>query len=105
LSEWTATTDRNRIDLSVKRTFYETPGDSLAGTATRRFDSAGLRGMTPYPVEKSLIRGDPFFHAIILTYKRVYDASGGYSTQNVPKERRTSICGFVFTPEDLRDLI
>lgn len=59
------------------------PEVQLVGTAMRRFDDQGYHEILhpPMPPEsKALMRCTPFFHATILTYKKVYDALGGYCT-------------------------
>lgn len=58
------------------------PDIQLVGTAMRPFDDAGSYGVMHPPLlpdGKNLMRGTPFFHATVMTYKRVYDELGGYS--------------------------
>lgn len=58
------------------------PECDLVGTGVAVSD--GERQMasiikTPFPTKKTMLRENAFSHATILTYKRVYDALGGYS--------------------------
>ena len=62
----------------------EHPDIQLVGTGMRRFDEDGYHDvMHPLmnPDSKALLRSTPFFHATIMTYKSVYDALGGYTTE------------------------
>ena len=60
------------------------PDIQLVGTAMRPFDANGFHQIMrphPNPNKQLLVRGAPFFHATIMTYKHVYDALGGYSIE------------------------
>ncbi len=60
------------------------PEYQLVGTAMRRFDETGYHNTlhpVQHPDKSILIDSTPFFHATILTYKRVYDVLGGYCTK------------------------
>ena len=54
----------------------------LVGTVMQRFNDDGLadvEGKEEFPNKYSMLKGPPFNHATILTYKYVYDALGGYT--------------------------
>ncbi|MCL2670815.1 MAG: glycosyltransferase [Clostridiales bacterium] len=61
----------------------------LVGTAMQRFSEVGLTDIVyalPVPDKFTLRKRTPFFHATILTYKRVYDALSGYTV--LPRTER-----------------
>jgi len=65
------------------------PEADLIGTAMRRFSDEGLADIVcapPAPDRFSMRRGTPFCHATILTYRRVYEALGGYTV--LPRTQR-----------------
>ena len=54
----------------------------LVGCAMQRFNDDGLADVdyqVEHPTANTLRKRTPFHHATILTYKRVYDALGGYT--------------------------
>ena len=78
--------DISHPDRFEKQVCYlqEHPSVQLIGTAMCCFDKNGFHGVMHPPVQpdsKALVSSTPFFHATIMTYKRVYDALGGYSLE------------------------
>lgn len=64
------------------RFLQEHPEYDLVGAAMQRFDEKKLADLVKKPadVDRNFIRNDvPFNHATIMTYKRVYEALGGYT--------------------------
>ena len=63
----------------------EHPDVDLVGTAMQRFDENGLHSIM-HPVlspDQGILRyRAPFYHATIMTYKRIYDALDGYTVAN-----------------------
>ena len=60
----------------------EHPEIDLVGTLMQQFNDSGRGAIVPkteHPDRFSLRRIVPFHHATIMTYKRVYDALGGYT--------------------------
>ena len=60
----------------------EHPEYDLVGTGVSVSDGEKLISSivkTPVPTKESMLRQNAFSHATIMTYKRVYDALGGYS--------------------------
>lgn len=75
--------DRSHPDRFEKQVKYliEHPEIDLVGCAAQRFNENGLNDiyyMDEHPDRYSLYRKVPFGHAMIMTYKRVYDALDGY---------------------------
>lgn len=75
--------DRSHPERFEKQVRYlvEHPDIDLVGCATQRFNENGLTDiyyMDEHPDRYSLYRKVPFGHAMIMTYKRVYDALDGY---------------------------
>ena len=75
--------DRSHPDRFEKQVQYlvDHPDVDLVGSAAQRFDENGLHDvfrLEEHPNKYSLHHKLPFGHAMILTYKRVYDALGGY---------------------------
>lgn len=60
----------------------EHPEYDLVGTGVTVFDGQQKIGSiikTPVPTRETMLHSNAFSHATIMTYKRVYDALGGYS--------------------------
>lgn len=58
------------------------PEYDLVGTQMQRFNEDGMADVMPakeYIDKFDMHNGPPLFHATIMTYKRVYDALGGYT--------------------------
>lgn len=58
------------------------PEYNLVGTGVAVFDGEKQIASiikTPIPTKETMLRSNAFSHATIMTYKRVYDALGGYS--------------------------
>ncbi len=75
--------DRSHPDRFEKQVKYlmEHPDMDLVGCAAQKFNENGLHDiyyMEEHPNRYSLYRKLPFGHAMIMTYKRVYDALDGY---------------------------
>lgn len=72
---------RDRIDKQVAY-LSEHPDIQLVGCAMRRFDEKGFHDIM-HPVQApdrwTLHHRVPFYHATILTYKKVFDALHGYN--------------------------
>ena len=78
--------DLSTPDRFAKQVAYLSahPEVHLVGTAMRRFDDAGYHNIQHpvlHPDKNTLLHSNPFFHATIVTYKRVYDTLGGYSLE------------------------
>lgn len=76
--------DLSTSDRFEKQIAYlkEHPEYDLVGTSMRRFDESGMHDIeyaADSPDRYTLHSANPFNHATILTYKRVYDALGGYT--------------------------
>lgn len=83
--------DRSHPDRFEKQVAYlvEHPDIDLVGCAAQRFNDNGLADiyyMDEEPGKYSMRKKPPFGHAMILTYKRVYDALGGYTV--LPRTER-----------------
>ena len=64
------------------RFLREHPACDLVGTGVTVTDGENRLGAiikTPEPTRETMLRENAFSHATIMTYKRVYDALGGYS--------------------------
>ena len=76
-------------DISVPERFAKElaflkshPEIDLVGSLMRRFNDNGMADVMnakEYPDKYDMRNGPPMFHATIMTYKRVYDALGGYT--------------------------
>ena len=70
-----------RLEKQV-RFLQEHPEIDLVGTQMKRFDENGDTGILRaplQPVPEMLCGGTPIHHATIMTYRRVYEALGGYT--------------------------
>ena len=74
-----STADRFMVQVRYLREHSDV---DLVGTAMQRFNEKGLGAIDEkpqYPDRFTLRKLIPFNHATIMTYKRVYDALGGYT--------------------------
>ena len=72
---------RDRLQIQVNYLSKRLDVD-LVGTAMQRFDENGFHSVmhpVPAPDQWTLRHRTPFFHATIMTYKRIYDALDGYT--------------------------
>ncbi len=76
--DW-STPDRFEKQVAFLR---EHPEYDLVGTGVTVFDGTSKVASiikTPTPTKETMLHSNAFSHATIMTYKRVYDALGGYS--------------------------
>lgn len=76
--------DRSRPErLSIQVHFLMThPAVHLVGTDMQCFDEEGKHGIrhaAANPNKMTIRQTTPFFHATIMTYKKIYEALGGYT--------------------------
>lgn len=72
--------DKHRFEKQVQ-VLLAHPEYQIVGTCSQRFDENGLHDVVKYPeypTRETLKKTEPFLHATIMLYKKIYEQLGGY---------------------------